>query len=108
MAGMFEFDGYHVLLLAIGASVINSYWFPRFFPGWEPTASALVLLSGTIAHMFFRGCRSYGSGAFVFDPLHYLSPIETKPNALDQAAPLKDWNLPEAFPPRPATRPFRS
>ncbi|KQZ12257.1 transposase [Mesorhizobium sp. Root552] len=44
-----------------------------------------------------RHQRSYGSGTFVFDPLHYLALIETKPNALDQAAPLKDWNLPEAF-----------
>ena len=52
MAENFDFSSYHVLLLAIGASVINSYWLPRFFPGWEPTASALVLLSGTIAYMF--------------------------------------------------------
>ena len=34
---------------------------------------------------------------FVFDPLHYLALIETKPNALDQAAPLQGWDLPEAF-----------
>ena len=33
----------------------------------------------------------------MFDPLHYLALLETKPNALDQAAPLKGWNLPEAF-----------
>jgi transposase len=44
-----------------------------------------------------RHQRSYGSGAFVFDPLHYLALIETKPNALDQAAPLKGWDLPETF-----------
>ena len=44
-----------------------------------------------------RHQRSYGSGTFVFDPLHYLALIERKPNALDQAAPLKDWGLPEAF-----------
>ena len=44
-----------------------------------------------------RHQRSYGSGTFVFDPLHYLALIETKPNALDQAAPLKDWGLPETF-----------
>ena len=44
-----------------------------------------------------RHRRSYGSGTFVFDPLHYLALIEVKPNALDQAAPLKDWDLPEAF-----------
>ena len=34
---------------------------------------------------------------FVFDPLHYLALIETKPNALDQAAALQGWELPEAF-----------
>ena len=44
-----------------------------------------------------RHRRAYGTGTFVFDPLHYLVLIETKPNALDQAAPLKDWSLPEAF-----------
>jgi transposase len=41
--------------------------------------------------------RCYGSGTFIFDPLHYLALLETKPNALDQAAPLKGWDLPEAF-----------
>jgi transposase len=44
-----------------------------------------------------RHQRSYGTGAFVFDPLHYLALIEAKPNALDQAAPLQGWDLPEAF-----------
>jgi transposase len=44
-----------------------------------------------------RHCRSYAKGAFVFDPLHYLMLIETKPNALDQAAPLEGWKLPETF-----------
>lgn len=33
----------------------------------------------------------------IFDPLHYLALLEQKPNALDQAAPLADWNLPEGF-----------
>ncbi len=44
-----------------------------------------------------RHRRCYGQGVFVFDPLHYLALIETKPNALDQAAPLQGWDLPEAF-----------
>src|SRR5271170_8444207 len=34
----------------------------------------------------------------IFDPLHYLALLEQKPNALDQAAPLADWILPECFP----------
>ena len=44
-----------------------------------------------------RHDRSYGSGVFVSNPLHYLALIEMKPNALDQAAALQDWNLPEVF-----------
>jgi len=44
-----------------------------------------------------RHPRSYEREDFVFDPLHYLALIERKINALDQAAPLADWKLPEAF-----------
>jgi hypothetical protein len=33
----------------------------------------------------------------VFDPVHYLSLLEKKIGALDQAAPLVNWQLPEAF-----------
>jgi transposase len=44
-----------------------------------------------------RHARSYGTGVFVADPLHYLALIETKPGALDQAAALQDWALPEVF-----------
>jgi transposase len=41
--------------------------------------------------------RSYDSGDMVFDLLHYLPLIERKIMALDQAAPLQDWDLPDAF-----------
>ncbi|GEP01889.1 hypothetical protein GCM10007887_38730 [Methylobacterium haplocladii] len=34
---------------------------------------------------------------FVSNPLHDLAMIETKPNALDQAAARQGWDLPEAF-----------
>jgi hypothetical protein len=33
----------------------------------------------------------------LFEPLHYLALIEQKINALDQAAPLAGWRLPEEF-----------
>jgi hypothetical protein len=33
----------------------------------------------------------------IFDPLHYLPLLEQKTNALDQAAPLQGWPLPEEF-----------
>jgi hypothetical protein len=44
-----------------------------------------------------RHPRCYGEGAFVANPLHYLALLETKPGALDQAAALQGWNLPEVF-----------
>jgi hypothetical protein len=33
----------------------------------------------------------------VFDPLHYLALLEQKTRALDQAAPLQGWQLPECY-----------
>jgi len=44
-----------------------------------------------------RHPRSYDREDFVFEPLHYLGLIEQKINALDQAAPLAGWQLPEEF-----------
>jgi transposase len=44
-----------------------------------------------------RHPRSYAREDFVFDPLHYLALLERKAGALDQAAPLQGWELPEAF-----------
>jgi len=49
------------------------------------------------AEIIARHPRSYEREDFVFNPLHYLALIESKTNALDQAAPLADWALPEAF-----------
>lgn len=37
-----------------------------------------------------RHQRCYGSGTFVFDPLHYLALIETKPNAQAPFCPYRD------------------
>ena len=44
-----------------------------------------------------RHPRSYEREDMVFDPVHYLSLLEKKIGALDQAAPLANWQLPEAF-----------
>ena len=44
-----------------------------------------------------RHRRSYEGEDTVFDPLHYLPLIERKLGALDQAAPLAGWELPDAF-----------
>jgi hypothetical protein len=44
-----------------------------------------------------RHPRSYERETVVFDPLHYLALLEQKTRALDQAAPLAGWQLPECF-----------
>jgi hypothetical protein len=49
------------------------------------------------ADVIARHPRSYERHDFIFDPLHYLALIEQKINALDQAAPLVGWRLPEEF-----------
>lgn len=41
--------------------------------------------------------RSYDKADTIYDPMHFLPLLEQKVGALDQAAPLKDWNLPDAF-----------
>ena len=52
---------------------------------------------GCGAEEIARHRRSYEREDLVFDPLHYLTLIERKIGALDQAAPLVGWDLPEAF-----------
>ena len=49
------------------------------------------------AEVIARHPRSYRQDDFVFDPVHYLPLLERKPGALDQAAPLAGWKLPEEF-----------
>jgi transposase len=44
-----------------------------------------------------RHPRSYGREDFIFEPRHYLALLERKIGALDQAAPLQGWDLPDAF-----------
>lgn len=44
-----------------------------------------------------RHVRSWEKEDFVFDSLHCLRLLEQKTNALDQAAPLQGWDLPECF-----------
>ena len=52
---------------------------------------------GCGAEVIARHRRSYERADLIFDPLHYLPLIERKIGALDQAAPLAGWDLPEAF-----------
>src|SRR3954465_5993366 len=52
---------------------------------------------GCGAAMIARHRRSYEREEVLAQPLHYLPLLERKIGALDQAAPLAGWGLPEAF-----------
>ncbi len=77
----------------------NDYSVPTSFGHREVVVRGyvheVVIACGT--EVIARHPRSYEREDFVFDPLHYLALIEQKINALDQAAPLADWKLPEEF-----------
>ena len=45
----------------------------------------------------FTHARSYEREVTIYDPLHYLALLEHKSRALDQAASLSRWQLPECF-----------
>ena len=49
------------------------------------------------AEVIARHPRSYEQEDFIFDPIHYLPLLERKTGALDQAAPLAGWDLPEEY-----------
>ncbi|MCP4384398.1 MAG: IS21 family transposase [Hyphomicrobiales bacterium] len=55
----------------------------------------VVISCGT--EVIVRHRRSYEREDFIFNPLHYLPLLEKKTGALDQAAPLRGWELPDQF-----------
>ena len=62
---------------------------------WVPGYVEQVVI-GCGAEIIARHRRSYEREDTVFNPLHYLPLIERKLGALDQAAPLAGWELPDA------------
>ncbi len=56
-----------------------------------------AVVIGCGAEIIARHPRSYDREDLVFDPIHYLALLEKKIGALDQAAPLVGWDLPEEF-----------
>ena len=59
---------------------------------------AVVISCGV--EVIARHRRSYEREDLIFDPLHYLSLLERKIGALDQAAPLAGWQTPPFPQPR--------
>ncbi|MET4130860.1 IS21 family transposase, partial [Roseovarius sp. MBR-6] len=56
-----------------------------------------VVVIGCGGEVIARHPRCYDREDMVFDAVHYLPLIEQKINALDQAAPLAEWDLPSEF-----------
>ncbi len=54
-SSMFGFESYHVLLAAVGVSIILSFWMPRFVSGREPATSALLILTGLVGFSLVPG-----------------------------------------------------
>jgi len=77
----------------------NDYSVPVAYAHHEVQVRGYVgeVVIGCGAEIIARHRRSYEKADMVFDPLHFLPLLEQKIGALDQAAPLQGWNLPEAF-----------
>jgi transposase len=52
---------------------------------------------GCRGEVIARHPRCYGREDMIFDPVQFLALLERKINALDQAAPLAEWDLPAEF-----------
>jgi transposase len=77
----------------------NDYSVPVAFAHHEVQVRGYVheVVIGCGAEVIARHRRSYEKADMVFDPMHYLALLEQKVGALDQAAPLQGWDLPNEF-----------
>ena len=77
----------------------NDYSVPVAYAHHEVQIRGYVheVLIGCGAEIIARHQRSYERADMVFDPMHFLPLLEQKVGALDQAAPLQGWNLPDEF-----------
>jgi transposase len=77
----------------------NDYSVPVAYAHHEVQVRGHVgeVVIGASTEVIARHGRSYEKADMVFDPLHFLPLLEKKTGALDQAAPLQGWDLPEAF-----------
>jgi hypothetical protein len=77
----------------------NDYSVPTAYGHREVLVRGYVheVVIACAAEEIARHPRSYEHEDFIFNPLHYLALLERKIGALDQAAPLAGWALPEEF-----------
>ncbi len=77
----------------------NDYSVPVAFGHREVWIKGFVdrVVIGCATEVIAQHLRSYEKDDITFDPVHYLRLIECKIMAFDQAAPLQNWDLPNAF-----------
>ena len=77
----------------------NSYSVPTKYAYREITVVATVDEVRLVSEdrLVARHPRHWGREQYIFNPVHYLALLETKPGGLDHARPLEDWNLPKCF-----------
>mgnify|MGYP000005842828 FL=1 len=77
----------------------NDYSVPVAYGHQEVRVRGYVheVVIGCGAEIIARHPRSYEREDLIFEPIHYLPLLEQKIGALDQAAPLVGWDLPEEF-----------
>ena len=77
----------------------NDYSVPVAYAHHEVLVRGYVheVVIGCGTEVIARHRRSYAREDLVFDPIHYLPLLEKKIGALDQAAPLRGWELPDQF-----------
>jgi len=77
----------------------NDYSVPVAYAHHEVQVRGYVgeVVIGAGTDVVARHERSYDRADMIFDPLHFLPLLEKKTGALDQAAPLQGWELPQEF-----------
>lgn len=77
----------------------NDYSVPVAYAHHEVQVRGYVdeVVIGAGTEVIARHRRSYEKADMIFDPLHFLPLLDQKVGALDQAAPLQGWELPEDF-----------
>mgnify|MGYP006115472711 FL=1 len=93
----------HVSTRATSISMVryrsNDYSVPVAYAHHDVHVRGFVheVIIGCGNEVIARHKRSYAKADMIFDPLHFLPLLEQKVGALDQAAPLQGWDLPEVF-----------
>ena len=99
-----HFDGYAERPARVSPSSLVSFDHNRYSVDCRQTGKAVQMRVYAARIVVVRDgqivadhVREFGRGKTVFNPWHYLPALETKPGALRNGAPFKNWQLPEGI-----------